>query len=91
MTSAVEPALCQTTAACSSSAAGAQRFVLAVDEDGLDVPGADPQGLQGEDLPVILVVGQEAELSAAQVTNPVECLTHARLAGWKRGWWRAPG
>jgi hypothetical protein len=27
------------------AAAGAQRVVLAVDEDGLDVPGADPQGL----------------------------------------------
>ncbi len=92
MTSAVEPAWCQTTAACSSSRqTGAQRVVLAVDEDGLDVAGADSQGLQGDDLVVLVVVGQEAEPGTAQVTNPVEGFTHAWPAGWKRGWWRASG
>ncbi len=92
MTSAVGPAWCQTTVACSSSRqAGGQRVVLAVDQHGLDVPGADPQGLQGDHLPVLVVVGQEAEPGAAQVADPIERLAHARPTGWKRGWWWAPG
>ncbi|MPZ65686.1 MAG: hypothetical protein GEU83_09285 [Pseudonocardiaceae bacterium] len=91
MTSAVEPAWCQTTGRARFVAAtGGQCVVFVVDEHGFDVAGADAGGLQGQDLAVIIAVGQEAESGAFEVADPVEGLAHDR-ARWDGGWWRAPG
>jgi len=73
------------------AAAGGQRVVLAVDEHGLDVAGADADGLQGGDLTAVVPVGQEAEPGAAQVADSVEGLAHLARLSVERGWRRAPG
>ncbi len=91
MTSAVEAAWCQTTAGSSSSRQRAgHRVVLARDQDGLDVAGADADGLHGDELAVLVAVEDAGEPGANQVTDAVEGLAHAS-APWKREWRREPG
>ncbi len=72
------------------AAAGGQRVMLVVDEDGLDVTGVDAGGLHGDDLAVLVAVEHPGEPGADQIMNAVEGSAHAR-ARWERGWRRAPG
>ena len=69
--------------------AGGERVVLAVDEDGVDVPGVGADGLQRDDLSVVVAVDQERERGLYQVADAVEGLAHVEVARWVRGWRRA--
>ena len=63
------------------AAAGGQRLVLAVNEDGFDVPGADPHRLQHDDLALLVAVVQETTCPRPNGTGHAHAGTR-RCSGW---------
>ncbi|MGH3979171.1 MAG: hypothetical protein ACRDRZ_09255 [Pseudonocardiaceae bacterium] len=63
----------------------------AAGQHGLDVPGADTDGLHHDHDAALVAVVQEPKPGAAQVDDPPDRFAHADPARWERGRRRAPG